>query len=219
MVDLTKIEGLTEAQASALAELFDSETSGLKSKVDELLSEKKSVSAKATELEQIAADARKAAEAAAEERMKAANDMEGLKKLYEKQRADDAALYKSEAEKHKSMLESYHKESFINQAKSLVHEDFRDLSSAMFEKLVHLEYDDKQQVRPVFKNGDDVIATNLDEFRSWAAEQPSWKRVLNGVDSSGAGVTSSKSGGASFSGKSYSEMTLQEQVAYNKSKQ
>jgi hypothetical protein len=55
-----------------------------------------------------------------------------------------------------------------------------------------------------------VVANNVDEFKGWAGEQSTFKRILNGVDSSGANTqqSSTTSGG---------KMTLTEQaIAANK---
>tara|TARA_R110000782_G_C14771271_1_gene409102 strand:+ start:432 stop:1082 length:651 start_codon:yes stop_codon:yes gene_type:complete len=194
MVDFTKVEGLTPEQQAAVSSIFDSEVSGLKSKVEELLGEKKAGTTKAAELEQIALDARKVAESETEARMKSANDMEGLKKLYEKQRADDAALYNAEVTKSKGALESVYRERSLNQVLSLVHDDYKDLSKASLERLIHLEYDESGAAKTVYKDGDKVIGNSFEEFKSWASEQPTWQKVLNGVNSSGAGVTKSNGG-------------------------
>jgi hypothetical protein len=37
-----------------------------------------------------------------------------------------------------------------------------------------------------------VVANNIDEFKSWASEQPQFAKILKGVNSSGAGTTRSQ---------------------------
>lgn len=218
MVDLAKVEGLTPEQQAALSALFDSEVGGLKSKVEELLSEKKSVSAKAHETESALEEARKAALSAEEQKLMMQGKYEEAQALREKERAELVAKANAEAEKAKGALESMYRGTALNQAKSLIHDDYKDFTEARLERMIHLEYGEDGSAQTVYKDGDKVIATNVDEFKSWASEQPTWQKVLNGVNSSGAGTTQSSSGGATNGGKKYSEMSLQEQVAFNSSK-
>ena len=194
MVDFTKVEGLTPEQQTALTSMFDSEVGGLKSKVEELLSEKKSVSAKAHETESALEEARKAALSAEERRLLAEGKYEEAQKLREVERAELVAKANQEAEKSKGALESMYRGTALNQAKSLIHDDYKDFTEARLEKMIHLEYDESGAAKTVYKDGDKVIATNVDEFKSWASEQPTWQKVLNGVNSSGAGVTQSNGG-------------------------
>jgi hypothetical protein len=56
-------------------------------------------------------------------------------------------------------------------------------------------YNDQQQYAPTFEHNGVVVAKSVDEFNSWASEQDSFKRILKGVDSSGADTTQSRNAG------------------------
>ena len=77
----------------------------------------------------------------------------------------------------------------------LIHDDHKWNSKAMLSNMLEIGYNDQQQQVVSFKHDGNVVANNVDEFKSWANEQDSFKRILKGVDSSGAGTTQSTSGG------------------------
>jgi hypothetical protein len=62
--------------------------------------------------------------------------------------------------------------------------------------MLEIGYNDQQQLTTQFKNNGEVVANNVDEFKSWANGQDSFKRILKGVDSSGANTTQSQGGSA-----------------------
>ena len=76
--------------------------------------------------------------------------------------------------------------------------------------MLNVSYNDQQQPVISFTNNGEVVANNIDEFKSWAREQDQFKKILKGVESSGAGAT--RTGGASGQ-----PMTLTEKaIAMNK---
>jgi hypothetical protein len=81
----------------------------------------------------------------------------------------------------------------------------------MLSNMLEIGYNDQQQLITQFKSNGEIVANNVEEFRSWANGQEAFKRILKGVDSSGADTI--PSGGAV--GK---KMTLTEQaIQANKS--
>ena len=66
----------------------------------------------------------------------------------------------------------------------------------MLSNMLEIGYNDQQQLTTQFKSNGEVVANNVDEFKSWAGEQDSFKRILKGVDSSGANTTQSQGGSA-----------------------
>ena len=212
-MDLSKIEGLTEEQSAAITAQYNADTEGLRNKNEQLLGEKKTVQATAAEQAQIAEDARKAAIKAEEEKLKAANDMEGLKAHYEEQLASATAEANEKAKLAESALLSRDKTAVLNKALGLVHDDYKAVSEAMLSNMLNISYNDQGEAITEFKHNGEVVAKNVEEFKGWASEQDAFKKILNGVDSSGANTTQSSSSAAPAN-KPYNEMSLKEQAAY-----
>lgn len=212
-MDLSKIEGLTEEQSAAILAQYNADTEGLRNKNEQLLGEKKTVQATAAEQAQIAEDARKAAIKAEEEKLKAANDMEGLKAHYEEQLASATAAANEKAKIAEDALLSRDKTTVLNKALGLIHDDYKGLSEAMLSNMLNISYNDQGEAITEFKHNGEVVAKNVEEFKGWASEQDSFKKILNGVDSSGANTTQSSSSAAPTN-KPYNEMSLKEQAAY-----
>ena len=196
MVDLTGIEGLSEDQTAKLSALFDSEIGGLKNKVDELIGEKRNVQQNSQEKDQIIEDARKAAAKAHEETLIAAGKTDELKAFYEEQLATTTAELTKSAQTAKDALLSRDKGDVLNTVKSLIHDDYRDMSEAMLASMIEIGYNEQQQLTTQFKHKGEVVANNVEEFKGWAGEQDSFKKILKGVDSSGADTTQSHGGSA-----------------------
>ncbi len=192
-MDLSNIEGLTEEQQAAITAIMEKREEGLRNKNEQLLGEKKTIQGTIAEQAQIAEDARQAAVKAEEARLKAANDMDGLKSHYEAQLAEQTAAANEQAKAAREALLSRDKGSVLNQVKSLIHDDFRDLASDKLSNMLKVGYNDQQQPVTTFEHDGKVVANNIDEFKSWAGEQPQFAKILKGVDSSGAGTQRSHS--------------------------
>ena len=195
MVDLTGIN-LDEEQTAKITALFDSEIGGLKNKVDELIGEKRNVQASSTEKDQIIEDARKAAAKAHEETLIASGKTDELKAFYEEQLATTTAELTATAKTAKDALTSRDRGDVMGKVMGLVHDDHKWNSEAMLSNMLEIGYNDQQQLTTQFKHNGEVVANNVDEFKSWAGEQDSFKKILKGVDSSGADTTQSRSGSA-----------------------
>jgi hypothetical protein len=77
----------------------------------------------------------------------------------------------------------------------MIHDDFKQMSSPMLESMIKIDYNEQGEALTKFMNNGEVVANSVDEFRGWASEQDSFKRIMNGVNSSGAG-SSNANGGA-----------------------
>ena len=192
-MDLSKIEGLTETQSAAITAILNTETEGLRNKNEQLLGEKKTMQTSVAEQAQQVEDARLAAVKANEEALKAAGDMEGLKSHYETQLAEQTASANEQATAAREALLSRDKGSVLNKALGLIHDDYKGLAEAQLSNMLKISYNDQQQPVTTFEHEGKVVANNVDEFKSWAAEQSQFKKILNGVDSSGADTTQSRS--------------------------
>jgi hypothetical protein len=204
-MDLSTIEGLnlTADQVAAITAAsqadVDAATTGLVNKNNELLGEKKTALQSVTEQNEALEQARQAATKAEEERLKLAGDVDGLKKHYEEQLAEATATANNAAETAKNALLSRDKGTVLNEALSLIHDDFKGLAKAELSNMLKIGYNDQQQPVTTFEHEGKVVANNVEEFKGWASEQSSFKKILNGVDSSGADTTQSR-GSASNDG-------------------
>jgi hypothetical protein len=55
-----------------------------------------------------------------------------------------------------------------------------------------------------------VVANSVDEFKGWAAEQDSFKRIMNGVNSSGAGSSNANGSAGATNENSAYELRLKQ---------
>jgi len=199
-MDLSKFD-LSEETAAEIKALHNAETEGLRNKNDQLLGEKKSIQGTVAEQAQIAEDARQAAVKAEEARLKAANDMDGLKSHYETQLAEQTAAANDLAKKAQDALHSRDKGTVLNQLNNLIHDDFKELAGAQLSNMLKVGYNDQQQPVTTFEYEGKVVASSVDEFKGWASEQPQFAKILKGVDSSGAGTTRSHSDSVAVGGE------------------
>jgi len=199
-MDLSKFD-LSEETAAEIKALHNAETEGLRNKNDQLLGEKKSIQGTVAEQAQIAEDARQAAVKAEEARLKAANDMDGLKSHYETQLAEQTAAANDLAKKAQDALHSRDKSTETNKFLSIFHDSHKKAGEAFLSKGLKVGYNDQQQPVATFEYEGKVVASNVDEFKGWASEQTQFAQYLKGVDSSGAGTTRSHGDGVAGGGE------------------
>ena len=214
-MDFSDVEGLTEAQIASITAKVDAETVGLKSKNEQLLTEKKTVQGQYAEQEQKVADARAAAVAAEELRLKGEGDMEGLKKHYEEQLAGSTAAAKDAQRLAESRLERIHKDGAINQVLGGVVDSLKPFVRSQLESSIQISYNENNEASVTYTDDGNVVAASASDFVSWASGQDSWKAVLKGVDSSGAGShNGGNSGAGTTTGKKYGDMSPEQKRDY-----
>ena len=191
-MDLSGVEGLTPEQVTAITAQHTLSTEGLANKNAELLNEKKTVQQRLNDESQALEDSRLAAVKANEDALKAAGDMEGLKAHYESQLAESTAAANANAEKATQALQSRDKGEALNSALSLIHDDYKGISTAMLSNMIDISYNEKGETLTTYTDNGKVVANNAEEFKSWASEQPAFSKILNGVNSSGANTTQSR---------------------------
>ena len=185
-MDLSELE-LTDELREQILQMHQSEINGLVAKRDELLSETKESKAQA----KATAEALQKAE---EERLKLAGDIDGLKAHYEKINAENLALVQSKAD----LLVQRDKSEMMNSILSAVEPQFREFTKASLESQIQVSHNADGQ--PVYQiNAGGKVVESRDEFLSWAKEQDSWKSVLTGAKTSGAGTQQSNTPSASLS--------------------
>jgi len=194
-IDYAAIPGLTEDQIAALTSAHSTDVNNLIINRDDIKKEKLGVQEQLTAAELVAENARATAATAKEQALKAANDMDGLKLHYEEQLANTTAELTASAKTAKDALTSRDRGDVMSKVMGLVHDDHKWNSEAMLSNMLEIGYNDQQQLTTQFKSNGEVVANNVEEFNSWATEQESFKRILKGVDSSGAGSAQSRSAG------------------------
>ncbi len=218
MVDLTGIDGLNEEQSAKLKALFDSEIGGLKNKVDELIGEKRNVQQTSHEKDQVIEDARKAAVTAEEQRLVESGQYKEALALREKETAEAIAKANESTVIAKDALTSRDRGDVMGKVMGLVHDDHKWNSEAMLSNMLEIGYNDQQQLTTTFKHNGEVVANNVDEFKSWAGEQDSFKKILKGVDSSGADTTQSRASGSLANKGDWSKMSITEKAKHLETK-
>jgi len=171
---------------------IDAATTGLVNKNNELLGEKKTAMQSVSDQNDALTLARQAATDAEEQRLKLAGDVDGLKSHYESQLAEATATANAAAEKANAALLSRDKGSVLNDALSLIHDDFKILAKAELSNMLKISYNDQGEAITTFEYEGKVVANNVEEFKGWAGEQSAFKKILNGVDSSGANTQQSR---------------------------
>jgi len=223
-MDLNTIEGLnlTDDQKTAIMSQhqtgIDAATTGLVNKNNELLGEKKTALQSVSDADIALTQARNVATKAEEDKLKLAGDVDGLKKHYEDQLAEATATANNLAKTAQDALLSRDKGVVLNQVLSLIHDDYKSLAEAQLSNMLEISYNDQQQPVTTFKNNGEVVANNVEEFKSWASEQPQFKKILNGVDSSGADTTQSRSSASLADKGDWSKMSIAEKTKHLETK-
>ena len=202
---------MTEEEIKALqdkiAELTEANEKITKNR-DDIIGEKRNVQSRIEEKDE-------ALRLLAEEKLKLAGDMEGLKAHYEKESAESIAKLQGalDGQRDSNREIEYNKE--YDSSLGMFHASHIDAGKAMLSKALKISYNDQGEKTTSYTHDGAEVATNAKDFQSWASESGVYKQYLNGVDSSGADTTQSRASG-SVANKPYSEMSLKEQVAHNK---
>tara|TARA_R110000751_G_scaffold171571_2_gene278043 strand:+ start:765 stop:1409 length:645 start_codon:yes stop_codon:yes gene_type:complete len=210
-IDYTKIAGLTAEQIAELTDLHQTDVTKLIDNRDEIKLEKIGVQGRLKASEEALESARLAGIAAEELRLVDSGKYTEALALREKETIAAIAQANESASTAREALTSRDRGDVMNGVMGLIHDDHQWNSRAMLENMLEVGYNDQQQLTTAFKHNGEVVANGVSEFKSWAGEQESFKRILKGVDSSGAGtLQASGAGGA--------KLTLtQQSIAANKS--
>ena len=210
-IDYTKIAGLTAEQIAELTDLHQTDVTKLIDNRDEIKLEKIGVQGRLKASEEALESARLAGIAAEELRLVDSGKYTEALALREKETIAAIAQANESASTAREALTSRDRGDVMNGVMGLIHDDHQWNSRAMLENMLEVGYNDQQQLTTAFKHNGEVVANSVSEFKSWAGEQESFKRILKGVDSSGAGtLQASGAGGA--------KLTLtQQSIAANKS--
>jgi rRNA maturation endonuclease Nob1 len=174
------IEGLPEPE----------DVSGLKSKVQELLDEKKSEAEKRKQAED-------AARKAAEEAARKSGDTEALEKSWQEKLAAREAELKAELEKYQGTVVSLTSgQTATKLAAELSVQGSSDVLLPHIERRLKTEYREGQPVTVVLDKDGKPSAMTIDELKKEFSENPAFAPLIVGSKASGAGPHGSKGPGA-----------------------
>lgn len=180
---------LSDEQKAAIKLDEADEVKGLKSKVDQLLTEKKQAKSQAEQ-------AAEAARIAQEEAARKTGDVQALEQSLAKK-------YQSEIERRDAEIQK-RDQRILGGAKSGVIAELSgkfvapDAAKLMLVSLVDVSYDEKGEVVTVFKGLDgQPVGTNAKDFEAYLAKEKAFAPMLVGTTSTGGGAPgSSGRGGA-----------------------
>ena len=197
---------MTEEEIKALqdkiTELTDANERITKNR-DDIIGEKRTIQSTVAEKDE-------ALKLLAEEKLKLAGDMDGLKAHYEKESAETIAKLQGalDGERDSNRKIEYDKE--FNSNVDMFHNDHKRAGKAMLSDSLKISYNDQGEKTTSYMHDGVEVAKTASDFQSWAGQSDDYKQYLNGVDSSGADTTRTTTSG----GK---PMTLTEQaIAANK---
>ncbi len=178
---------------------------------DDILGEKRSVQSRIEEKDE-------ALKLLAEEKLKIAGDMEGLKAHYEKESAETIAKLQGalDGERDSNRKIAYDKE--FNSSVDMFHNDHKTAGKAMLSNSLKISYNDQGEKTISYSHEGKEVANNAKDFQVWASESGVYKQYLNGVDSSGADTTQSR-GSASLADKGdWQKMSIKEKAKFLETK-
>jgi len=173
---------MTEEEIKALqdkvAELTDEKERITKNR-DDIMSEKRNIQSRMGEKDD-------ALKLMAEEKLKLAGDMDGLKAHYEKEGAETIAKLQEalDGERNSNRKVEYDKE--FNSNVDMFHDSHKAAGKAMLSNALNISYNDQGEKKTSYLHDGLEVATTAEEFKNFAAHSDDYKQYLKGVDSSGA---------------------------------
>jgi hypothetical protein len=188
-MDLSTIDGLelTDEQRAAIEEQakadIEAEVKGLKSKNDELITEKRLASEKA---EKARLDAEEKAREAELEKSRKANDLKTLEETLAKQAKDKLDEVKSQAEAYKQKIIDSKKEAVLAElAPNFVSPEAAKL---VLKNMVNVSLGEDATSALEFKGFDGAtVSTDSKSFLEWASNNDSLAAMMKPIESAGGG--------------------------------
>lgn len=197
-----EVKSFSEAEFNARLE---QETSGLKTKIDELLGEKKSLSQKAKEDEA----------ARALERERIAKESNDFKSLFESSEAKRAEL-----ERAVSGFEKANRDREIGgTANKLANELASGHNVGIMETMIksRLGVGDDGKVQVLSEDGSPTVST-IEDLKKEFVASGRFDSLIDATKATGGGAAKPKAGGAGTGGKKVTEMTRAEKLEYFRNK-
>lgn len=196
---------MTEEEIQALqdkvTELTDANERITKNR-DDIIGEKRDIQSRISEKDD-------AIKLLAEEKLKLAGDMDGLKAHYEKESAETIAKLQDALDGERSSNRKIEYDKEFNANIDMFHADHKAAGKAMLSNALQISYNDQGEKQTSYMHDGAEVANNATDFQSWASESDAYKQYLNGVDSSGAGATNGSRSGASDAGNTIEQKLAQ----------
>jgi len=213
-MDLTGIEGLTEAQITAIQAVHDTDVTGLKNKNTELLGKFDEYKTDAQKNAESIEEARQVAVKAEAEKQEALGNYAEAQKLRETERAELVAKAEGQAKKAQDALKQRDLKDVHFDILQKVSESLHAPAQAMLDKMTDIAYGENGEVNKSIKWGDKEFSNTVD-FLAHAENDATWKAMLKAPETKGLDVHNSNAQGSGNSGKKYSDMTLKERAEFN----
>lgn len=197
-MDLSSIEGITEAQREAILALHaadvDGQVSGLKANRDELLEEKRQAKEAADEARRLAKEeSDKLAIATA----RSANDLKALEETITSQYSEKLTAAERKHQLLNERIVGSERDGLVGELAGMFPPKYAVAGRMMLKQMVDVSLTD-DATSHTFKDMDgNVVTTDKAVFADWLKGQDAFKSLIKGVDSSGGGAAGgSGSGGA-----------------------
>jgi hypothetical protein len=177
-----------KAMQDKIAELTEANDKITKNR-DDILGEKRNVQSAAAEKDE-------AIKLLAEEKLKLAGDMDGLKSLYAKNNADSVAKLQEALDRERKTNQKADYDKEYNSNVSMFHDSHQSAGKAMLSNALKISYNDQGEKITSYQHDGVEVAKTAEEFKSFAVQSNDYKQYLKGVDSSGADTTQSRGGSA-----------------------
>ena len=187
--------GLDEDKAKEALALHEEDVTGLKNKNTELLGKFDTYKNELSTKDQAIEEARQVAAAAKEAELKAAGDVEGLKKHYETELANATALLNSEKEAAQNALKQRDLQEVHSDIMRGVHENFTPAAQALLAANTEVTYGENGEKKVTIRHGDKEFNSTAD-FKEFAKTDPTWSAMLSAPDTKGVGATNTTGGQA-----------------------
>ncbi len=187
--------GLDEDKAKEALALHEEDVTGLKTKNSELLGKFEGFKTELSTKEQAIEEARSVAAQAKEAELKAAGDMEGLKKHYEAQLAEQTAAMKLQTETAQNALKQRDLSEVHSDIMRGVHENFTPAAQALLAANTEVSYGEDGQKKVTIRHGDKEFNSTAD-FKEFAKTDPTWSAMMKAPDTKGVGATGNQGGQA-----------------------
>lgn len=199
---LADFEGKSPEELMAMA---NDRVSGLVTNRDALKGEKETSALKAQEALDAAEALRAQNVQAQQELLESQGKFKEAQALRDTEHAQQLAVEKSLREKLQDANKQRDNSSAMSDLLKDGHPDFIDGYEAMLSNALSISYNDDNVAQYQFTHKGEVVATDVEGFRGWASENPTYKKYLKSVDSGGAGVTQTRGNGST-------KLTLTEQA-------
>ena len=213
-MDLSTIEGLTEAQITAIQAVHDTDVTGLKSKNTELLGKFDEYKTGSAEKDRQIEESRLLAVELEKSRLVDAGKYEEALNIEREESAKSKASEQLEKEKAQNMLKQRDLKDVHFDILNKVSENLQAPAQAMLNAMTDISYGENGETNVSIKCGDKEFSNTVD-FLAHAETDATWKAMLKAPETKGLDVHNSNAQGGGNGSKKYSDMSLSERAEHN----